>query len=301
MIAGPLAYPTVSPAVVAAAWEAIDRPRIEELVQAALHEDIGTGDVTSAACIPDGRLAAADFGAKEAGTVAGLGVARLAMELAGPEIAWRPRARDGQPVDPGDVLAHCRGDARIILAAERVALNFLQRMSGIATLTRQFVDRVAHTQARILDTRKTAPGLRLLDKYAVVCGGGHNHRFGLFDGVLIKDNHISAAGGIAEALAMARLVAPRDMEIEIEVDRIDQIEEALRGGAGMILLDNMSPRDLRQAVGLIGGRVLTEASGGVNPHTVAAIAETGVDFISVGGLTHSPRALDISLDFECAP
>jgi nicotinate-nucleotide pyrophosphorylase (carboxylating) len=277
-------------------WQTLPSARIEATVRAALDEDIGRGDITSALTIDPATLALAFFRAEAAGVISGLRVAEMAMRLAVPDAQWEQRASDGDDARPGDDIASVHGAATGILGAERVALNLLQRMSGIATLTNDFVSAVVGTQARIVDTRKTAPGLRLLDKYAVVCGGGHNHRFGLDDGILIKDNHIAAAGGIARALRRARRSAPQGMKIEIEADSLDQIEEAVREGADIILLDNMNPSTMAEAVGLIGGRAETEASGGVNLDTVAAIAQTGVDYISVGRLTHSAPALDISLD-----
>jgi len=214
------------------------------------------------------------------------------------KIAFEPDKIDGSPVEPGDKIANVSGSARAILAAERVALNFLQRMSGIATLTRKYVDLVSHTGAKIADTRKTTPGFRRLEKYAVTVGGGVNHRFNLSDGVLIKDNHIAAAGSITAAVTAAKKAAPHLLKIECEVSTLNQLDEAIAAGADVILLDNMPLDLLRQAVELGAGRVITEASGGVNESNVAAIAETGVDIISVGALTHSVRALDISLELE---
>ena len=270
---------------------------IEPIVRAALAEDLGrAGDVTSAACIaPDAVLTVA-FAARQTGVVSGLACARRALAALDPRIAFETIAADGDALQAGTVLATATGNARAILSAERVALNLLGHLSGVASLTAAYVREVAGTRARIADTRKTTPGLRALEKYAVRCGGGMNHRFGLDDAILIKDNHVAAAGGVAAALTRAKAAAPHLMKIEVEVDGLDQLREALPLGPDVIMLDNFSLKDLRAAVAIVAGRVTLEASGGVNLSTVRAIAETGVDVISVGALTHSAPVLDSGLD-----
>lgn len=266
------------------------------VVERALAEDIGTGDVTSLSVLPSGLQLTGQILSKEEGVIAGLEVAAAAFRLADANVKMTPRTVDGQAIGAGQVVAEVTGPAVGILSGERVALNFLQRMSGIATMTRQYVRAVAGTKAVILDTRKTAPGLRVLDKLAVRLGGGQNHRLGLFDMVLIKDNHIAAAGGIAEAVRRARAAVGERLKIEVEVTSLAQLEEAVRAGADRVMLDNMSVDEMAEAVGLAGGRVELEASGNVSLDNVADIAATGVDFISVGALTHSVRALDMSLE-----
>jgi nicotinate-nucleotide pyrophosphorylase (carboxylating) len=270
---------------------------IEPLVRAALAEDLGrAGDVTAQACIePDARLSVV-FAARQGGVVSGLACARLAIAALDPAASFRIAAADGDRIEAGHVLASVEGNARAILSAERTALNLLGRLSGVATLTRAYVEAVAGTSARIADTRKTTPGLRHLEKYAVRCGGGLNHRFGLDDAILIKDNHVAACGGVAQALKRARAAAGHLMKIEVEVDSLDQLEEALPYRPDVIMLDNFSLDDLVRAVSLTAGQVTLEASGGVNLQTVGAIAATGVDVISVGALTHSASGLDIGLD-----
>ncbi len=270
---------------------------IEPLVRAALAEDLGrAGDVTAQACIAaDARLTAV-FAARQSGVVAGLACARLAVAALDPGARFETLAADGDRVEAGAVLARVEGNARAILSAERTALNLLGRLSGVATLTQAYVDAVAGTKARIADTRKTTPGLRHLEKYAVRCGGGLNHRFGLDDAILIKDNHVAACGGVGEALKRARAAAGHLMKIEVEVDGLDQLEEALPFAPDVIMLDNFSPDDLVRAVAIAAGRVVLEASGGVSLQTVRRIAESGVDVISVGALTHSAPVLDIGLD-----
>jgi len=271
---------------------------IEEAVTRALQEDLGlAGDITSAATIPAGQSSEASIVAREDGVVAGLALARAAFHALDPHIVLTAQAADGQHAEAGTALAHISGNTRAILGAERVALNFLGRMSGIATLTAQYVAAVAGTRAKITCTRKTTPGLRALEKYAVRAGGGVNHRFGLFDGILIKDNHVAAAGGVAAAVEQARAAAGHMVRIEVEVDTLAQLDEALAQGADIILLDNMSGDALREAVSRARGRAVLEASGGVSLETVGAIAATGVDLISVGALTHSVRCLDVGLDF----
>lgn len=271
--------------------------QIETQVRAALDEDLGrAGDITSLATIPPGRTATAAFVLRKPGTIAGLAFAETAFKLLDPAIRFDLMAEDGQAFDARTTLARVSGPAIAILSGERVALNYLGRLSGIATLTANYVKAVQGTQAKIVCTRKTTPGLRAAEKYAVKCGGGANHRFGLDDAVLIKDNHIAVAGGIVPALRAAKAAVGHLVKIEIEVDTLDQLREVLAEGADVVLLDNMNPAMLREAVTLIGGRMKSEASGGVNLETVRAIAESGVDMISVGALTHSASVLDIGLD-----
>ncbi|MFN4295662.1 MAG: carboxylating nicotinate-nucleotide diphosphorylase [Brevundimonas sp.] len=270
---------------------------IEPVIRAALAEDLGrAGDVTAAACIPAGTRWTAVFAARQAGAIAGLDCARLAMITLDPEARFTARVQDGDTVAAGTVLAEIEADARAILSAERTALNLLGRLSGIATLTRAHVDAVAGTGARIADTRKTTPGLRALEKHAVAMGGGLNHRFGLDDAILIKDNHIAVCGGVGEAIRRARAHAGHLMKIEVEVDGLHQLDEALAERPDVVMLDNFSLDDLRTAVARARGQLVLEASGGVNLQTVRAIAETGVDVISVGALTHSAPSLDVGLD-----
>lgn len=270
---------------------------IEPVIRAALAEDLGrAGDVTAAACIPAGTRWTAVFAARQDGTIAGLDCARLAMTALDPEARFTARVQDGDTVAAGTVLAQVEADARAILSAERTALNLLGRLSGVATLTRAHVDAVAGTGARIADTRKTTPGLRALEKHAVAMGGGLNHRFGLDDAILIKDNHIAVCGGVGEAIRRARAHAGHLMKIEVEVDDLHQLDEALAERPDVVMLDNFSLGDLRAAVARAKGQVVLEASGGVSLQTVRAIAETGVDVISVGALTHSAPSLDVGLD-----
>ncbi|HMO64626.1 MAG TPA: carboxylating nicotinate-nucleotide diphosphorylase [Verrucomicrobiota bacterium] len=274
---------------------------IQALVAAALAEDIGPGDVTTDACVPATRQARARLVARTPLVLCGRAFAEAAFRAMDPHLDLDLHAADGDAVPAGGLVLEVAGAARAILTAERVALNFLQRLSGIATLTRRFVDAVAGTRARLLDTRKTTPGWRRLEKYAVACGGGVNHRFGLGDLVLIKDNHLAALAGerpdpIAAAVARARAARPY-LRVEVEADTLAQVEQALAAGADIILLDNLPPEALREAVRLAAGRALLEASGGVTLATVRAIAETGVDYISVGALTHSAPAADLGLDF----
>jgi nicotinate-nucleotide pyrophosphorylase (carboxylating) len=273
---------------------------VERAVRAALEEDFGrAGDITSQATIPaEARARAVIAARKKPGVLAGLDLARKAFELVDPALQFEALAGDGDHLAPGAIIARIEGAARGILSAERVALNFLGRLCGVATLTSRYVEQVAHTRAKICCTRKTTPGLRAFEKYAVRCGGGMNHRFGLDDAVLIKDNHIAVAGGVAPALRAAKSFAGHLVKIEIEVDTLDQLREALAEGADVVLLDNMTPEQLRAAVALIGGRMLAEASGGVDLDSVKAIAETGVDLISSGALTHSAPSLDLGLDIE---
>ncbi|HEX5776537.1 MAG TPA: carboxylating nicotinate-nucleotide diphosphorylase, partial [Caulobacteraceae bacterium] len=259
--------------------------------------DLGrAGDVTSLATIDADARFAAVFAARKDGRIAGLDCARLAVKALDPAATFEVVTPDGSDAAPGAVLARVEGNARALLSAERVALNLLQRLSGVATLTRAYVRAVEGTGATITDTRKTTPGLRALEKYAVRCGGGVNHRFGLDDAILIKDNHIAACGSVAEAVSRARAFAGHLMKVEVEVDGLDQLAEAIAGGPDVIMLDNFSLEDLRTAVHMVAGRAVLEASGGVTLETVRAIAETGVNVISVGALTHSAPALDIGLD-----
>jgi nicotinate-nucleotide pyrophosphorylase (carboxylating) len=270
---------------------------IEPIVHAALAEDLGrAGDVTSTALLPKGQRMAASFGSRADGRIAGLDCARIALAVLDPAARFEVLIADGVDARPGDVIARVEGDALAVLAAERTALNLLGRLSGVATLTRAYVRAVEGTKARIVCTRKTTPLLRALEKYAVRCGGGVNHRFGLDDAILIKDNHVAACGGVGPALERAKAAAGHLMQIEIEVDRLEQLVQALPYGPDVILLDNFTLNDLAEAVRLTAGAVTLEASGGVTLATVRAIAETGVDAISVGALTHSAPVLDIGLD-----
>ncbi|MDA8427828.1 MAG: carboxylating nicotinate-nucleotide diphosphorylase [Geobacteraceae bacterium] len=268
---------------------------LDRLIEQALHEDIHTGDITTQAVVPDKRQSSARLIAKESLVLAGIHVAEMVFRKLDPTVIFTANNLEGATAENGDVLATIVGNASDLLMAERVALNLLQRMCGIATLTSRYVAVVSGTKARIVDTRKTTPGLREIEKYAVRVGGGINHRTGLYDGVLIKENHIAAAGSIAEAISRARAYIPHTLKIEIETESRSQVIEALAAGADIIMLDNMDCDSMRECVQLIAGRALVEASGGVNLDTVRAIAETGVDIISIGALTHSPRAMDISM------
>jgi len=273
---------------------------IETAVTRALEEDLGrAGDITSTATVPEDTSGRAVLNARQAGVVAGLPLVAAAFKRLSPDIAIAAHARDGEPIKAKTSLMTIAGDARAILGAERVALNFLGHLSGIASATAQFVQRIAHTKARVICTRKTTPGLRALDKYAVRCGGGFNHRFGLDDAMLIKDNHIAVAGGIAAVLTRAKQAAGHLVKIEIEVDSLDQLQEVLDVGlADVVLVDNFDLASLRKAVALVAGRLVIEASGGITLDTAAAIAETGVDYLSSGALTHSVQNLDVGLDIE---
>jgi nicotinate-nucleotide pyrophosphorylase (carboxylating) len=275
---------------------------IKNAVRTALAEDIGSGDATTLATVPTGRATSAQMVAREDLVLAGLDLALESFRQLSSDLTLREIRRDGDHLRKGDALLEIRGPAGPILTAERVALNFVQRLSGIATLTRQFVRAIAGTPAAILDTRKTTPGWRTLEKYAVSCGGGQNHRSGLFDLIFIKDNHLAALRGelpnsVAAAVRRAREKYP-NLKVEVEADTLEQVSQALEAGADMILLDNMPLGHLHSAVKLVAGRAKLEASGGVTLQTVRAIAETGVDFISVGALTHSARSVDIALDFH---
>ena len=273
---------------------------LDGILENALREDVGTGDITTLSTISPDRTVTGQYIAKESGVICGLDVVRRVFALLDPSIVLEARIQDGGAVQKGDIVAIVRGNARNVLTGERVGLNLLQHMSGVATQTARAVAAVVGTKAKIVDTRKATPGLRILDKYAVRAGGGGNHRFNLADGILIKDNHIVAAGGIANAVRAARENAPHVLKIEVEVENFAQLDEALSAGADIIMLDNMTIEDMRRAVETVNGRALTEASGNMGDKTPAqlrAVAETGVDFISIGALTHSVRALDISLKF----
>ncbi len=274
---------------------------IQTAVRAALQEDIGDGDATTLACISENSISRAEMNAREPLVVAGLAFAEMAFRELSPGLRVIRPVQDGARANAGQVLLTVEGSTAAILAAERVALNFVQRLSGIASLTAKFVDAVAGTSAQILDTRKTTPGWRRFEKYAVACGGGTNHRVGLFDLILIKDNHLAALrdekpNAVAAAVGRARRLYPQ-LRVEVEADRLSQVHQAVDAGADIILLDNMTPSQLRAAVAVVAGRARTEASGGVRLETVRVLAETGVDFVSVGALTHSARAMDIGLDF----
>ncbi len=270
---------------------------LDEMLLAALREDIGTGDITTESTIPAGRIALGKYRAKESGVLCGIGAAKRVFELINPVITFTAFKKDGDRIEKGEIIAEVRGEAADVLTGERVGLNLMQRMSGIATRTAEAVKQVEGTGAKICDTRKTTPGLRVIEKYAVRVGGGTNHRFNLADGILIKDNHIVAAGSITAAVKAARANAPHTLKIEVEVESFDQLEEALEAGADIIMLDNMSCEDMAKAVKIVGGRAVTEASGNMGERDLAEVAAAGVDLISIGALTHSVRSLDISLKF----
>jgi len=271
---------------------------IEAAVTRALAEDLGrAGDITSIATVPEDTRGHAVVVARKAGVVSGLPLVAAAFRRLAPDIKIAASARDGEPITAGAKLMSIAGDARAILGAERTALNFIGHLSGIATATAEFVKRIAHTKARVICTRKTAPGLRALEKYAVRCGGGFNHRFGLDDAMLIKDNHIAVAGGIAAVLKRAKAAAGHLVKIEIEVDSLQQLDEVLKVGlADVVLIDNFDLDAMRRAVAMVAGRLVIEASGGITLDSAAAIAETGVDYLSSGALTHSVQNLDVGLD-----
>ena len=278
---------------------ALDEVLLTPIVEAALREDLGRrGDVTSQATIPAEMQAKLQIKARQAGVICGMDLARLAFRLIDTNIEFVAKVHDGERVAANTVLAIVSGNARHLLTAERTALNFMTHLSGIATATRQIVDSVAEYPAQITCTRKTIPGLRIIQKYAVRCGGGRNHRLGLDDAILIKDNHIAIAGDISTAIKQAQAFAGHLIPIEVEVDTLEQLEQALAVGVNIVLLDNMAPDVLTQAVAMCQGKAKTEASGGITPETVKAVAETGVDFIAMGYLTHSTTALDIGLDFR---
>ncbi len=278
---------------------ALDEVLLKPLVEAALIEDLGRrGDVTSQATIPADLQAQLEIKTRQAGVICGMDLARLSFALVDAQIEFSAYVNDGESVAAGTVLATVRGNARHLLTAERTALNFMTHLSGIASATKIIVDSVAAYPAQITCTRKTIPGLRVVQKYAVRCGGGRNHRLGLDDAILIKDNHIAIAGDIKTAIRHAQEFAGHLIPIEVEVDTLEQLEQALEAGVSLVLLDNMLPDVLSQAVAMCQGRVKTEASGGITPTTVQAVAKTGVDFIAMGYLTHSTTALDIGLDFS---
>lgn len=272
---------------------------IEPLVRNALLEDLGlAGDITSAAVIPADHRSVVVMAAREPGVIAGLDAAELAFQFVDPAIAMKRHMQDGAAVAPGDIIATIEGPSRGLLTAERTTLNFLGHLSGIASVTAKIVAAIAGTKASVACTRKTTPGLRAMEKYAVRAGGGMNHRFALYDAVLIKDNHIAVAGGVRDAIRRARQGVGHLVKIEVEVDTLAQLREVMDEGVDAVLLDNMTPEQLREAVGIVAGRAITEASGRINPQTAAAIAATGIDLISVGWLTHSAPVLDIGLDFQ---
>ncbi|MBD2848408.1 carboxylating nicotinate-nucleotide diphosphorylase [Paenibacillus sp. IB182496] len=272
---------------------------LREQLRSWLAEDVGAGDISTATTIPTGTRGRAVIHAKESGVIAGMAVAALVFELVDAQLDYRPAVEDGTAVDKGTILAEVEGSVHSLLTGERLALNLLQRMSGVATKTRRYVDALQGLPVRLVDTRKTTPGHRQLEKYAVRVGGGANHRFGLYDAVMIKDNHIVGAGGIRQAVAASRRAIPHTMKIEVETESLEQVEEALSAGADIIMLDNMAPERMREAVRRIRERaphVVIEASGGVRLDTVRGIADTGVDVVSVGELTYGAAVLDISLD-----
>lgn len=269
---------------------------IDKIIEQALLEDIGTGDITTESIIPSNLKAKGIIKTSEEGVVAGLDIVFLVFKKLDSEICFQSKIKDGNKILPGEILGEITGPARTILKGERVALNFLQRMSGIATITSKFCQQVKDFPVRIFDTRKTTPGLRILEKYAVRMGGGHNHRFGLYDAVLIKDNHIVVAGGIKSAVNSVRKQISHTVKIEVEVENLSQFQEALKVQVNIIMLDNMDLETMKEAVKLVKGKALIEASGGITLEKVKEIAQTGVDLISVGALTHSVKALDISME-----
>ena len=270
---------------------------LDTLILNALSEDVGTGDITTESTIPEDRVAHGKYRAKESGVLCGIGVAERVFALINPSIRFTAYKKDGDRIEKGEIIAEVVGKATDVLTGERVGLNLMQRMSGIATRTSEACAQVEGTGAKICDTRKTTPGLRVIEKYAVKVGGGTNHRFNLADGILIKDNHIVAAGSITAAVKAARANAPHTLKIEVEVEDFDQLDEALAAGADIIMLDNMSCADMTKAVGIVAGRAITEASGNMGDRNLREVAECGVDLISIGALTHSVRSLDISLKF----
>lgn len=275
-----------------------NNPQVEQIITLALNEDIGTGDITTLSTIPADKTALGRFVAKEDMIICGIDLAAHIFARVDPSIELKANFKDGDAVKKGDVIATVSGNAQNVLTGERTALNFMQRLTGIATRTHASVAEVAGTNAKITDTRKTTPGLRVLEKYAVRVGGGTNHRFNLADGVLIKDNHIAVSGGIQNAVKNARAVIPHTLKIEVEVETKEQLAEALDAGADIIMLDNMSNDLMRECVGLVAGRALVEASGNMGEKSLREVAETGVDIISIGALTHTVKAADISLKFQ---
>jgi nicotinate-nucleotide pyrophosphorylase (carboxylating) len=276
-----------------------DRAGIDDLIRRALDEDLdAAGDITTAATVPPDRRASAVIVVRKPGVVAGIPIALRVFQLVDPNLRLVERSSDGAKVAPGEVMLELEGSAASILIGERVALNFLGHLSGIATATAALVAAVAHTRARICCTRKTTPGLRALEKYAVRCGGAVNHRMGLFDAILIKDNHIAASGGVSAAIQAARAAVAKGTKLEVEVDTLAQLDEALEIGVDQVLLDNMNPAQLKEAVARVRGRAITEASGSITAETAGPIAESGVDLLSVGWITHSAPCLDLGLDFK---
>ncbi len=275
----------------------LDKNMLDKIIMNALCEDIGTGDITTESTISEDKIAHGLYKAKESGVLCGIGVAKRVFELINGEIQFTAMKNDGDRIEKGEIIAEVRGKATDVLTGERIGLNLMQRMSGIATRTAEAVKAVEGYSSKICDTRKTTPGLRVLEKYAVKVGGGTNHRFNLADGVLIKDNHIVAAGSITAAVAAAKKNAPHTLKIEVEVENFTQLEEALKAGADIIMLDNMSCEDMKKAVQIVNGRAITEASGNMGDRNLSEVAACGVDLISIGALTHSVRALDISLKF----
>lgn len=271
---------------------------LDDFLLCALKEDVGTGDITTNCCIPAENCSEAYFLAKEDGVICGIDIAQRVFSILDKNITVIPKMKDGDLVKNGDIIAVVFGPSRGILTGERVALNLIQRLSGTATATAKAVASIAGTNTKIADTRKSTPCLRVLEKYAVRVGGGHNHRFNLSDGVLIKDNHISAAGGISSAVNAARAAVPHVMKIEVETETLDEVKQALDAGADIIMLDNMSIELMTKAVSLVDGKALTEASGNMGEKDLWEVAKTGVDFISIGALTHSVKSLDISLKFK---
>ena len=272
--------------------------QLETLIRSALEEDIGSGDITTSCTVPPGAIGKGSIFAKEPLVLAGIFVAKRVFLTVRSDLDLSLLLEDGNRAMPGERLLEVTGDLAAILMAERTALNFLQRLSGIATLTRAFVDEVATTSGRILDTRKTTPGWRLLEKAAVRAGGGYNHRFGLYDGILIKDNHIVAAGGIGQAVTAVRACKSSGVKVQVEVETLDQLAEAIAAGSDAVLLDNMDIESMSEAVQRVGGKILLEASGGITLENVREVAATGVDLISAGALTHSARAVDMSMEIE---
>ncbi|PXX98009.1 carboxylating nicotinate-nucleotide diphosphorylase [Marinifilum breve] len=267
---------------------------LEYIIEHAFREDIGDGDITTNNLVPENSAAKASMTAKADGVIAGLPIAEKVFKKLDPNLIWKPLVKDGDTIKKGDVIVEMEGSFRALLTGERLALNLMQRMSGIASETAKYVAEVKHTNVQILDTRKTVPGLRALDKYSVKTGGGTNHRIGLYDLVMIKDNHIKVAGGIAPAVEQIRKSIPNHIKVEVETTNIEEVKEALNAGADIIMLDNMSNEDMTEAVQIIAGKAKTEASGNMSLERLKGVAETGVDFISIGALTHSVTALDIS-------
>ena len=276
----------------------LNQRMLDKIICNALEEDVFRGDLTSEMTIPEENMSRAIIKVKAPGIICGLEVVKRVFEIVDPSIVFIQVIEEGGQVEVGDIAAKLEGNTKSLLTGERTALNFLQRMSGIATLTRLFCDKTKGTKARIVDTRKTAPGLRLLDKYAVVCGGGTNHRYCLADGILIKDNHIEAAGGIKDALKAVKGKVPHTLKIEIETSTLSEVREAIEEGADIIMLDNMTVDEMKEAVRLINGKAIVEASGNVSIENVNQIAFAGVDVISIGALTHSVEAMDISMKIE---